>query len=134
MTINFMSSKNNNEEHVMHSKSDHIEIMINEKVDEVIEKPFQSLPSRYQIGLETPMKGSDFIFDCVYLLYHKRRKTNTDCGVSYIDFADWIKNKKATINPIYEFDNNCFQYATTLALNDKEIGKDSGRMKKINFL
>ena len=109
-----MSSKNNNEEHVMHSKSDDIEIMINEKVDEIIEKPFQSLPSRYQIGLETPMKGSDFIFDCVYLLCHKRRKTNTNCGVSYIDFADWIKNKKATINAIYKFDNNCFQYPATL--------------------
>ena len=49
----------------MYSKKDSIEIMINDKVDEVIEKFFQSHFSRYQIGLETSMKGCNFIFDCV---------------------------------------------------------------------
>ena len=57
-----MSSKDNDEEQVMHSKSDNVKMMINDKEDEVIEL-FQSLLSRYQIGLETSMKGSDFIFD-----------------------------------------------------------------------
>ena len=33
----------------MHSKSDNIEIMINDKRDEVIENPFQSLLSGYQL-------------------------------------------------------------------------------------
>ena len=37
----------------MHSKSDIIEILINDKADEVIEEPFQSLLSKYEIGLET---------------------------------------------------------------------------------
>ena len=37
----------------MHSKSDNIEIMITDKEDEVIKKLFQSILSRYQIGLET---------------------------------------------------------------------------------
>ena len=41
IAINFMSSKDNDEECVMHSKSDNIEIMINDKADEVIRKPFQ---------------------------------------------------------------------------------------------
>ena len=36
----------------MHSKSDNIEIMINDKADEVVEELFQSFFSRYQIGLE----------------------------------------------------------------------------------
>ena len=54
----------------MHSKSNYIEIMINDKADEVIEELFQSLLSRYRIGLETSMKGSDFIFDCVHLIYY----------------------------------------------------------------
>ena len=48
-----MSSKDNDEECVMHSKNDKIEIMVNDKTDEVIEKLFKSLHSRYQIGLET---------------------------------------------------------------------------------
>ena len=48
-----MSSKDINEECAMHSKSDNIEIMVNDKPDEVTEEFFQSLLSRYQIGLET---------------------------------------------------------------------------------
>ena len=55
----------------MHSKSDSKEIMINDRVDEVTEELFQLILSRYQIGLETSMKGSDFIFDCVQLLCNK---------------------------------------------------------------
>ena len=58
-TINFMSSKDNDEECVMHSR-DNIDIMINDKTDEVIEELFQSLLPRYQTGLKTSLKGSDF--------------------------------------------------------------------------
>ena len=39
ITINFISSKDDNdEEHVMHSKSDNIEIMISDEADEDIKK------------------------------------------------------------------------------------------------
>ena len=41
------------------------------------------------------------------------------------------KKQKATINFINKNDNKCFQYAATLALNHKETGKDSERIKKI---
>ena len=71
IAINFISSKNNDEERVMHSKSDNIEIMINDKADEVIKEPFQSLLSKYQIGLQTSMKGNEFVFECVQLQYYK---------------------------------------------------------------
>ena len=53
----------------MHSKSDNIEIMTNDKANEVIKELFESLLSRYQIGLETTMESSDFILDCVNLLH-----------------------------------------------------------------
>ena len=43
--INSMSSKDNDEERVIHSKSDNIETMFNNKADKVIEEPFQSLLS-----------------------------------------------------------------------------------------
>ena len=39
--------------------------MINDKINEVIEELFQSLLSRYQIALETLMKGSEFVVDCI---------------------------------------------------------------------
>ena len=46
------------------------------------------------------MKRSEFVFDYIHLLYYKGHKINTIRGRSYIDSPEWIKNKKATINPI----------------------------------
>ena len=48
--------------------------MTYENVNEVIKEIFESLLFSYQIGLETSMKGSDFIFDGVSLLYYKCHK------------------------------------------------------------
>ena len=48
-----------------------LEIMINNKVDKVIEKLFQSFLFKYQNELEKSMKGSNFIFHCVHLSYYK---------------------------------------------------------------
>ena len=39
----------------MHSKSDNIEITINDSADEAIEEMFKSFLKRYEIGLETSM-------------------------------------------------------------------------------
>ena len=78
----------------MHSKSGNIVITINNKADEVIEELFQSPLLRFQIGLETSMRGSDFTFDCVHLLYYKCHKLNFKRGGSYIDSPNWIRNKK----------------------------------------
>ena len=52
IAINVISSKDDDEEHLMHSKS-------------------ESLLNRYRIGWKAPMRGSEFIFDCVHLLYCK---------------------------------------------------------------
>ena len=45
--INLISSKDNDEEGAMQSKSDKIETMINDKEGKVIEVLFQSVPTRY---------------------------------------------------------------------------------------
>ena len=34
------------------------------------------LLNRYQTGLETSMRGSDFIFDCAHLLHYKCQSLN----------------------------------------------------------
>lgn len=78
---------------VMHSKRDNTEIMVNDKADEVI-KVFKSLLSRYEIWLETSMRGNDFIFGCIDSLNYKFRRMNLKRGGSYIDFPIWIKTKK----------------------------------------
>ena len=61
------------------------------------------------------MRGSDFIFDSVQLMYYKCHEVSFKHGSSYIDSPDWTKNKKATIHPKNE--DKCFQYAATVALN-----------------
>ena len=95
IAINFISSEDDNdEEHVMHSKSDKIEIMTNDEAHEVTEELFKSLLNRYQNNLQEPMKGSEFIFDYASLLYYKYHKTNMNCGGSYIDRLYWITIKK----------------------------------------
>ena len=78
------SSIDNDEERVMHSESDNIEIMMNDEADEVINKLFDPLKNRFQNNLES-MKASDFVFDYVYLLYYKCHKINPNRSGSYID-------------------------------------------------
>ena len=45
--INFISSRDNEKERILHSKGDNIEFMIYDNTDEVIEKIFVSLLNRY---------------------------------------------------------------------------------------
>ena len=62
------------------------------------------------------MKGSEFVADHVHLLYYKCHKINPSRGGWYADSPDWIKNKKATKNPINKKEK-CFQYAATATIN-----------------
>ena len=49
--------------------------------------------NRYQNILKTSIKGSDFIFDCVHLLYYKYHTTNQDDGGFCLDKKQKSKNK-----------------------------------------
>ena len=66
-----MSSKDCDELRLMHTTSDNIDIIIGSKTSEIIKKLFNSLLQKYQHGLEESMRGSEFIFDRVDLLYYK---------------------------------------------------------------
>ena len=59
---NFISSLHNDEERVMHSKSDNVEIMISNKADE-IRKLLDSLKNRYK--RYESINGSDFVFNYI---------------------------------------------------------------------
>ena len=103
--------------------------MISDEADEVIKKLFDSIRNKYQNNLES-MKVSEFVFDYVHLMYYKCHKTNPNCGGLYIDFPDWIKSKKSTINPISKKHNKCSQYAITVALTHEIIKKYLQRITK----
>ena len=51
--INFISSRDFNEEHIMHSKSDNTEFMTYDNANDVPDEIYELLLLRYQIGLET---------------------------------------------------------------------------------
>ena len=78
----------------MHKKSDNIEIMMCSETYDIIDEFFKSLLQKYQEGLEESMRGSEFIFDSVDLLYQNLQKISQKRGGSYIDSPKWLKNKK----------------------------------------
>ena len=47
IAINFISSIDNDEGRLMHSKSDNIEIIINDEENEIIKELFDSIKNRY---------------------------------------------------------------------------------------
>ena len=104
------------------------DIMINYEADKVIKELFDSFKSTYQNNLEL-MKGSEFGFDYVHLLYYKCHKINLNRGGSSIDSPDWVKNK-STASSINKKDTKCFQYTVTVALNHEEIGKNLEKNNK----
>ena len=75
------------------------------------------------------MTGSGFIFDCAHLLYYKCHKINFIYAGSYIDSPDWIKNKKASINPANNNDK-WFQYDAIVALNLEQSQKNLKYIQK----
>ena len=71
MAITFVSCINPNQVQLMHLKSDNVETMHGVDTDDTIQELFSSFLRRYQEGLETKMKGSDYIFNHVNSLeYH----------------------------------------------------------------
>ena len=54
------------------------------------------------------MKDSKFVFESVDLLYYSLHKTTLRRGKSYIEIPEWLKNKRATINPQNYDDNIVF--------------------------
>ena len=80
MRINFISSLDTDEFRIMHTKNDNIEIMNGTETNDIINELFKSFLRRYQEGLETKMKGSEFIFESVDLLYYHLHKISLNRG------------------------------------------------------
>ena len=82
IAINFISSKDAEEEHVMNSRSNNIKFTSYNDAYEVVDELFESLHSRYQGNLETSLRGSNFIFDSIQLMYYKCYKVHFRRGGS----------------------------------------------------
>ena len=131
MRIIFISFIDKNETQVMHTKSDNIKIMSGTDTSDAIKELTDSFTKRYQEGLETKMKGSSYIFECIDLLEYHLHKISLYRGSSYTDSPKWLKYKGVTINPKNTKDNKCFQYAITAGLNYRNIGHHPQRISKL---
>ena len=113
----------------MHSKN--LKVYDSSLTGIVIDDLLKSVLDDYQFSLRTKMKKSNLTYDCVRVFYYKLHKISINRGGgSYIIAQDWIKHKKATINPINNNDNKCMQYAIIVALNYEQIGNNPERISK----
>ena len=105
--ISFITSLDTEEIRKMDLKGINIEILMGNETDGIVNELFKSFKQAYQEGLE---KNGD-------LLYYSLHKARLRRGKSYIESPEWLRNKRATINPHNKNDDKCFQYAVTFALN-----------------
>ena len=91
--LTLFPQKDAEEERVMHSRSNNIKFTSYNEANEVVDELFESLHSTYQGNLETSIRGSDFIFDSMQLMYYKFHKVNFRFDGSYIDSPDFSKEK-----------------------------------------
>ena len=86
--IKFVSSLDTSKSRTMHTKSNNIEIMSGIETNDIINELFECLLRRYQENLETKVRGSEFIFESVDLLYYIFHKISLNRGGLYIDSPD----------------------------------------------
>ena len=79
------------------------------------------------------MRGSEFVYDSVDVLYYNLNKVSLSWDGSYIDSPKWVKTKRSRINSQNKKDNRCFQYAVTVALNHEQIKDHPERISKIKL-
>ena len=91
--INFISLKPGSDEtHIMHTRSDNIEIMNGDVNDDIIEELFKSFLQNYEDNLQNKMKGSDFELDGLNFLYYDFNKISLNRGGSHIHrFSKMVK-------------------------------------------
>ena len=129
--INFISLKPGSDEtRIMYARSDNEEFINGDDTSEIIKEHVKSFLQKYEENLQEKMRGSDFEFDGVNVLYYDFNKTSIYRGRSHIDSPKWLKDKKSTINPKNNH-HKCFQYALTLALNLNNIDNHLERISKI---
>ena len=77
-----------------------------------------------------------FVFYYIDKLYYSCHKVTLNCGRSHKDSPEWLKNKKAFIDPKTEY-NKCFQNSAIIRLKYIEIPdypeRDKNTDKAINF-
>ena len=94
MTIIFISTEDSGNIRTINTKGHNIEITVGNETEETIEELFKSLLQRYQEGLKKSVRGREFGFHSVDLLYYKLPKIGLIRGRSNIDSPKWFNIKR----------------------------------------
>ena len=117
----FISCKGTGETHDFNILSNNETIILAYESEDIINNLFISLKNIYQLEEQIMRGRSNFDFESVDSLGYKLHKIKCRRGGSYIKAPKWVTNKRKTINPEDEDDDNCFQYALTASLNYQNI-------------
>ena len=132
MLNNWISNKNFEEVCARYSVSNNTEILIGSKIGDNIDELLNFFLQRFQDAKEkSNNRASEFILENVELMYYYLHKTTLKRGKSSIESPEWLQNKTVTVNPKNKEDDNCYQYAITLALNLQYLERDHQRISKI---
>ena len=90
--------------------------------ENIIDTLLNTILNKIQQAMEiSNEKGSGFTHDSFGLLCYQFQRIGIRRDESCIMSPDWIANKKATINPKNEKDNECFESSIIAGLNYNKI-------------
>ena len=82
------------------SRSDNEICRPSSNTNEILGQLLTSLYERYQDNLELSHENSSFVYESIDECIIHFHKIDLRRGSSFIDPPEWLKSKKATINPI----------------------------------
>ena len=123
MHVNSISSRDTGGTRIYYVWSDNVSIMHSKDTYDIIREIFRSFLHNYQEKLKM-IKGSDFVFESVDLMDYNLHRVRLNRVGSYIKSLKWLENKKATINPKNDDDDDeCLRWSIISALNYNDIMK-----------
>ena len=131
MKIIFTPIEDFNDKIALNVKTKNVEIMMDSDTNEIAKELFESIIQKYQELMEYSSKNSGLILEGVELMNYDINNITISRGGSYIESPAWLQSKKCTINPKNKNDNNCLQYALTVALNYGETNNHLEKLSKI---
>ena len=128
-----ISTRSFEETLTMYTNREPVEFFMGSDTENVIDTLFNTLLQRFRRMQGTSNeRGNEFVPDSVELLYYHFQRIDIRGAEWYIIPPDWILNKKATINPKDEKDNECFKWSIISGLNYNKI-KEKELKKALKF-
>ena len=108
-----------------------VEIIMGSDTNYIGKELLESIIQKNQELMEYLTKNSGLILEGVELMNYDINKISINRGGSYIESPMRLASKKCAINTQNKNDNNCVQYALTVALNYNKINNNPEKLSKI---